>query len=208
MTLQWNAVTGATSYTLKRATVSGGPYANVATGLTGTNTTNAGLTNGTTYDYVVSAVNGSGESPNSAQVSAKPAAPVKYEAESLTWTGPAKAVISDTQFSAGKGVYFGSTAAGQVAAASVNVPDARTYDIRVGVKKYSSRGIWQFASDGVNHGSPVDSYKAAPLFTEVDLGTVTFAAAGAHSFRFTVAGKNAASSGFTMCFDYITLVPR
>src|SRR5207244_2708067 len=69
--LSWNASTGATSYNVKRATVSGGPYT-----LAGTTTTtsflNTGLTNGTTFFFVVSAVNANGESANSNQVSATP----------------------------------------------------------------------------------------------------------------------------------------
>lgn len=73
VSLTWNAVSGATSYTVKRATTSGGPYTNVATGLTGTSYTNTGLTNGTTYYYVVSASNSAGSSANSAQASATPA---------------------------------------------------------------------------------------------------------------------------------------
>ncbi|WP_254450626.1 glycoside hydrolase family 6 protein [Cohnella herbarum] len=70
--LSWTASSGATSYTVKRATTSGGPYTNVATGLTATSYTNTGLTNGTAYYYVVSAVNSAGESANSTQVSATP----------------------------------------------------------------------------------------------------------------------------------------
>ncbi|GMK38649.1 hypothetical protein PCCS19_17030 [Paenibacillus sp. CCS19] len=72
-TLTWTASTGAASYTIKRSTTSGGPYTNVATGVTATSYTNTGLTNGTTYYYVVSAVNANGESTNSTQVSATPA---------------------------------------------------------------------------------------------------------------------------------------
>ncbi len=71
--LSWTASSGATSYTVKRATTSGGPYANVATGVTTTSYTNTGLTNGTTYYYVVSATNAAGTSANSAQTSATPA---------------------------------------------------------------------------------------------------------------------------------------
>jgi hypothetical protein len=70
--LSWTASNGATSYNVKRATTSGGAYTTVATGVTGTTYTNTGLTNGTTYYYVVSAVNIAGESVNSAQANATP----------------------------------------------------------------------------------------------------------------------------------------
>lgn len=72
--LSWTASSGATSYNVKRSTTGGGPYTTVASGVTATNYTNTGLTNGTTYYYVVSAVNSAGESANSSQVSATPAA--------------------------------------------------------------------------------------------------------------------------------------
>src|SRR5262249_10989789 len=49
-----------TSYQVKSATVSGGPDS-VITSTTSTSYTNTGLTNGTTYYYVVSAMNGEGE---------------------------------------------------------------------------------------------------------------------------------------------------
>ncbi|MEO5916425.1 MAG: cellulase family glycosylhydrolase [Luteolibacter sp.] len=72
--LTWNTASGATSYNVKRATVNGGPYTTI-TNLTGTSFTNTGLANGTTYYYVVSALNAGGESSNSAQASATPSAP-------------------------------------------------------------------------------------------------------------------------------------
>jgi hypothetical protein len=51
--LSWNAVSGATSYNLKRLTTIGTPYyATVAT-VTGTSCTNVGLVNAYTYSYVV-----------------------------------------------------------------------------------------------------------------------------------------------------------
>jgi fibronectin type 3 domain-containing protein len=63
--LSWTAISDASSYNIKRATVSGGPYTTVATGVTGTSYTNTGLTANTTYYYVVCAVNAAGESGNS-----------------------------------------------------------------------------------------------------------------------------------------------
>lgn len=70
--LTWNAVPGATSYTVGRSTISGGPYTTIATGVGTIFLTYAdvGLTPGTTYYYVVSAINNIGGGPNSAQTSA------------------------------------------------------------------------------------------------------------------------------------------
>jgi F5/8 type C domain/Fibronectin type III domain len=72
--LSWNASTGATSYNVKRSTTSGGPYTTI-TNVTTTSDTDTGLSNGTTYYYVVSALNTNGESANSSQVSATPGPP-------------------------------------------------------------------------------------------------------------------------------------
>ncbi len=65
ITLQWPAATGAASYTVKRSTVSGGPYTILASNLTNTTYVDSPLTNGTYYYYVVSAVVGDRESNNS-----------------------------------------------------------------------------------------------------------------------------------------------
>jgi polygalacturonase len=69
--LKWNAVSGATSYNLKRGTADGGPYQTVYGGLVATNYSDAAVTNAVTYYYVVTAVAG-GESANSLQASAVP----------------------------------------------------------------------------------------------------------------------------------------
>ncbi len=76
VTLSWSASSGATSYTVKRSTTSGSGYTTIASGVTGTSFTNTGLSNGTTYHYVVSASNSAGESANSSQASAQPVAPI------------------------------------------------------------------------------------------------------------------------------------
>ncbi len=72
--LTWSAVTTASSYHVKRGTVSGGPYSAVSSPTT-TSYTDTNLTNGTAYYYVVSAVNANGESGNSSEKSATPLAP-------------------------------------------------------------------------------------------------------------------------------------
>ena len=74
VSLSWNASTGATTYNVKRGAASGGPYTTIASPSTASYT-NTGLTNGTPYYYVVSAVNTAGESGNSTEASATPTAP-------------------------------------------------------------------------------------------------------------------------------------
>lgn len=73
--LNWSSVTGASGYNIKRSTSSGGPYSTIASGVTGTTYTDNGLTYGTTYYYVVTAVNASGESVSSNEASGTPIAP-------------------------------------------------------------------------------------------------------------------------------------
>ena len=70
--LAWSTSPGATSYTVKIATLSGGPYTTIATDVTETNFICSSLVGGTTYYFVVSAVNAGGEGVNSSQASAIP----------------------------------------------------------------------------------------------------------------------------------------
>ena len=103
VSLTWSASTGATSYNVKRSTTSGGPYTTVGTS-TSTAFTNTGLTNGTTYYFVVTAVNSAGESGNSNQASATPSGggnPQQlilnpgFESGSANWTATAGVIAQN-----------------------------------------------------------------------------------------------------------------
>jgi len=63
------------SYNLKRSGTSGGPYSTIVSG-PATGFADTGLSDGTTYYYIVTAVNAEGESAASAQASAIPAAAI------------------------------------------------------------------------------------------------------------------------------------
>jgi fibronectin type 3 domain-containing protein len=92
ITLTWSEVTGADSYKVKRSDTPGGEYSTIAT-VAETTYIDKGLKNGKTYYYVVTAVEGDEQSPNSNEVSATPvlAPPTNLQAEpgnqqiKLTW---------------------------------------------------------------------------------------------------------------------------
>ncbi|RPH71651.1 MAG: DUF1929 domain-containing protein, partial [Myxococcaceae bacterium] len=90
VSLSWVASVGASGYQVKRSTVSGGPYATVGCSA-GTSFVDTGLTNGTTYHYVVSATYtggpvAGGASANSSQASATPQAATPQPPTGLTAT--------------------------------------------------------------------------------------------------------------------------
>ena len=76
VTLSWTAVDGAAGYNVKRSTTAGGPYTTIATNVPDTSYIDTTVTNGTTYYYVVTAVDSSSNaSDNSNEASATPQAP-------------------------------------------------------------------------------------------------------------------------------------
>ena len=101
VSLSWTASAGSpTSYNVKRATSSVGPYTTVGTATAPTVAFIDSVTGGATYFYVVSAVSGGGESTNTSFVSATPTlgvpnAPTGLAASpgnnqvALSWTAPA-----------------------------------------------------------------------------------------------------------------------
>ena len=81
--LGWTAASGATGYTVRRGTTSGGPYTVIARNVVGTSFTDTGLANGTTYFYVVGGTNAEGEGVPSSEVPATPMSPGTSTATTL-----------------------------------------------------------------------------------------------------------------------------
>jgi autotransporter-associated beta strand protein len=79
--LTWNAVAGATSYTLQRSSVSGGPYTTIQSGITGTSYTDSAVTQGNYYYYTIFATTASGNTAIVPEV----AAGAGFQID--TWTG-------------------------------------------------------------------------------------------------------------------------
>ncbi len=131
VTLTWTASTGAATYNVYRGTATGGEAATaIATGITATTYTDSALTNGTRYYYKVAAVNTAGTSPQSAEASATPAAPVPAAPTGLTATAGNASVTLNWTVSSGAATYSlyrGTTAGGEAATAIVTGITATTY---------------------------------------------------------------------------------
>ncbi len=129
-------------------------------------------------------------------------------------SGQAARTVTDVSYSGGEGIVFDSVAVGNYLTFTVNLPEVRPYDVRLGVKKFVGRGICQLAvaaagtTNYTNHGSPIDLFSAAASFEEIDVNTFTPGTAGDKLFRFTVTGKNAQSSDYSLAIDYIRLIPQ
>ena len=84
--LTWPAVTGAANYTVQRGSASSGPFTTLGTACT-PGYTDLNVTNGTTYYYVISAVNGAGQSSSpSSPVSATPSG--SQQSQTINFTPP------------------------------------------------------------------------------------------------------------------------
>ncbi len=143
--------------------------------------------------------------------SAVPAkAPVTYWTPNLTAvsSGPTFRTFAWSGFPEGSGTTLDSTAVGNFVTFTINVAQAGTYDVKYSTKEFTSRGFAQLAINGTNVGPVVDQYASVETYSTFDLGKFNFSAAGNYSFKFTVTGKNAASSGYTMAFDDIILTPQ
>ena len=163
--LSWSAAAGATGYTVKRSSVSGGAYTTIASPTT-TSYGDSGLTNGATYYYVVVASNSAGSSGNSVQLAATPILPPTFTSSASASPNPVNqgvataisATVKDTANTLASGTvqiivldptgataltqsYTGQNyASGQSIPYSVNFAPALTgtYTIEVGV--FSSTG--------------------------------------------------------------------
>ncbi len=140
-----------------------------------------------------------------------------YDAENLAVqasSGDTYRTITDPAFSGNEGTILDANAAGDYVTLVVPNVTHRTYSVRIGVKKLNTRGIFQLAigaagsTTPTNLGTPQDLYSSAAQFVELNLGNWTPSSSSDKWFRFTITGKNASSTGFNECLDYILLIPQ
>jgi len=137
--------------------------------------------------------------------------PIIYESANLPFvsSGPSFTKLTFSGFPDGLGTMFAATKAGDNLTLTLNVAAAGVYDIKVGEKTTTSRGMFQLSVNGANVGPVSDEYSnTTGTFTTVDLGNVTITSPGPQTFKFTVTGKNIRSTGFGIALDDITLTPQ
>jgi hypothetical protein len=209
ISLSWAASAGATSYNVRSSTNSGGPYVLIGTNVTGLSWlsyTNGGLVNGTTYYYVVSAVNAVGESINSAQVSAMPGALSRVDwiaSASSTESGgsPANAIDGDinTRWSTGA-----SQSSGQwfeVDMGATNAFNELILDAGSSTGDYPQGYQVNVSNDGINWGSPVASGAGTSAVT-----TISFATQTARYIRVTQTSSGSTGNWWSIAEFYVYVV--
>jgi hypothetical protein len=188
--LTWVASSGASGYNVKRSTSSSGSYTVIATNIAGTAYTDTGLVNGTTYYYVVSALNAASESANSPPAYAVPGTLGRIE-----WIASSSTSGSDdpgnaldgkltTRWSTG-----GSQTPGQwfqVDMGAVNVFSKIILNYINSGNDYPRGYQVTVSDDGINWSSAIASGAGSSSST-----TITFAPQAARYIRITQTGSAA-----------------
>lgn len=160
VSLSWNISPGAATYNVKRSTTSGSEV--TITNVSNRSYTDTGLVNGTTYYYVVSAVNTNGESADSIEVTATPVAQPALQlrmpfTNSAAGDSGATVTASDTS-SGGIGItmtmFTNGTVAGDLHGApgtgvTILDPNARALDITT-----NTSPVWIAASYAAGNSTP------------------------------------------------------
>jgi hypothetical protein len=186
--LSWVASAGASGYNVRRFLAVGGPYTVIATNFAGTAITDTGLVNGTTYYYVVSALNAASETAYSSPVYAIPGT-----LDRILWVASSSTSGSDdpgnaldgnlaTRWSTG-----GSQTPGQwfqVDMGSVNVFSEIVLNYINSANDYPRVYLVTVSNDGVNWSSSIANGVGASSST-----TITFAPQPARYIRITQNGS-------------------
>jgi hypothetical protein len=139
VSLAWQASSGAANYTVSRGMQSGS-YIVVASGLTAPSCVDTGLANGTTYYYVVTAVNSAGESAYSNEAVATPVAPPALPAAPSGLTATA---VSKSQINLAWIDNSGNETGFKIERSTDNKTFAQIATVGVNVKTYSNTGLSQ-----------------------------------------------------------------
>lgn len=192
VTLGWTGSAGATSYNVKRSTISATGHQTIAES-SGVNYTDSSAQNGTTYYYVVSAVNSAGESPDSTEASALPEVPAPPAAPgSLTATAssPTRIDLAWTDNADNEdGIRVEGSADGATFQHIASLPANATSYANSGL---TANSTYYYRVQAANSGGASDYSNVASATTPVQTTTLSFTSVGSQDGRIT---ESSATSG-------------
>lgn len=210
VSLRWQPSFGATSYTIKRATTSGGPYSNVATGVTTASYTDTSVTNGTTYYYVVAGANSAGTGNNSPEDTATPLSAMV----NVAIGGTATASANGTSSTEGAAMAFNRDPGSKWFNGNAGTTGWIQYDFGSGITQTIKRYTINSASDvpgrdpkdwqlqGSNDGLvwvPLDTQVSQSFALRYQANTYAVATPGAYRYyRLNVTANNGDTSGLQL----------
>jgi fibronectin type 3 domain-containing protein len=190
--LNWLLAGWVTGYNIKYSTNSGGPYTLVASNVTGGCYTNTGLTPGKIYYFVVSSINATAESANSAEVSARAGLLsrtgwVASASSSNAPDPPANAIDGNinSRWSTGANQVPGQWF--QVDMGSTNILSAIVLDCGASTGDYPRGYQLYLSKDGTNWGTPIAVGNGSAVTT------ISFDAHAARYIRVTQTGSASAN---------------
>lgn len=136
----------------------------------------------------------------------------QYEAEALTvaaQSGEALTLESNASYSGGQGRVKQANLNGFVTLQTSTIQPG-TYGVIVWYKRASNAGKFKLFTGATNNptvqlGGETDAYRSSPLWSKVNLGTITVSTAGAQYFKLVASAKNAASSAHWTFVDAVQL---
>lgn len=203
--LAWTAVSGATSYNVKCAPVAGGPYATIATGITTTSFNDGKVMGGLRYYYVVTGVNGAGESLNSNEAAAtSPIIVDNEDTDAITLTGAWTQSTNSGGYYCCNYIHDGATGKG---AKSVRftpvVPETGTYQVYTCWPPAGTRATnVPFTITHASGTQTVSVNQQAGTTAWLSLGTYTFNAGAGGSVLIETTGTD----GFYVIADAVKFV--
>ncbi|HKI06511.1 MAG TPA: hypothetical protein VKK31_31320 [Thermoanaerobaculia bacterium] len=214
--LSWNTVAGATSYNVYRSMTSGGPYTQIASGITGMTFSSTGLSCGTTYYYVVRAVSSAGcESANSNQATAATPTTVTAAPTGLTANAAGQTQINlswnAVAGAASYNVYRSTSSGGTYTKIASNIPGTTFSNtgLSCGTYYYAVRTVSSAGCESANSNQasalattmPTPTGLTAAAASPIQIDLSWNAVAGATSYRversFTSGGLYATIGGAT-----------
>ncbi|RCW46371.1 pectate lyase [Paenibacillus prosopidis] len=161
--LTWQEANGAEYYTIKRGAFNSGQYETIASRIIGTHYQDVGLGNGTTYDYVITAMNAQGESYSSEPIAVTPADVVVVAKDGTgDFTTVQAAVDAAPNYSAKRHVIYIKNG---VYREKLNVPSSKTNLSFVGESQEDTVLVYNDNANTLGpDGAPLGTSKSSSLF--------------------------------------------